>query len=172
MNTRFAKIGAVALLVSLAALGAYRASRAQSVEAPPVKMGLWETESSTTMSGMANIPGGGKHTTVTQGCLTPENWKGEFEKIQRADQDCKVTNTQQDAHSLTVDETCSTARYSSTVHMEAHFENAEHMHGTGKATITGQGMPQGMTMDFAIDSHFVSSACGDVKPGSAKIVHH
>jgi Protein of unknown function (DUF3617) len=172
MNTRFARIGSFSLLLSLATFAAVCALPAQTIEPPPVKMGLWQTESNTSMAGMANTPGGSKHTIVTQGCLTPETWKSEFAKFQkREDQDCKVTDMHQDSHALTVDETCASPQYNTTMHIDALFENSEHMHGTGKVHITGPAFPQGMTMDFALSSRYLSSSCGDVKPGEAKVIH-
>ncbi len=172
MNTRFARIGTFPLLLSLATLAAVRADPAQTIEPPPVKMGLWQTESSTSMAGMANAQGGGKHTTVTQGCLTPETWKRDLADLQkREDQDCKTTNLQQDSHALTVDQTCTSPKYNTTMHIEALFEDSEHIHGTGKIHITGPMFPQGMIMDFALSSHYLSSSCGDVKPGGAKVIH-
>ena len=172
MRTHVVKMGVLPLLVYLASFTAVSTACAQAVEAPPVKMGLWQTESSTSMAGMPNAPGGGKHTTVTQGCLTPETWKSDFEKFQqREDQDCKTTNTHQDSHSLSVDEACTAPQYNSTIHFEALIDNSEHMHGSGKVHITGPAFPQGMNMDFALSSHYLSSSCGSVKPGEAKVIH-
>jgi hypothetical protein len=171
MRTHWVRMGVLPLVMYLSSLTAAPA-QTQSMEPPPVKMGLWQTESSTSMAGMPNNPGGSKHTTVTQGCLTAETWKDEFAKFQKnEDQDCKVTNMHQDSHSLSMDETCSSPQYNSTMHFEALIDSSDHIHGTGKAHITGPTFPQGITMDFALSSHYLSSSCGNIKPGDAKVIH-
>lgn len=174
MNTRFARIGTLPLLLSLSAFVAVRGVHAQSAEAPPVKMGLWQTETSTSMPGMENMPAGhGKRTTVTQGCLTPDTWKSEFQRIQNAQSsNCKVSNTRQDSHSLSFDETCTSDQYNTTAHFEGLFDNDEHMHGSGKVQITGAASPQGMTMNMTLTSHYLGASCGNVKPGEGKVIRH
>jgi hypothetical protein len=170
MRTHVVKMGVLPLLVYLAAFTAARSE--QAVEPPPIKMGLWQTESSTSMAGMPNAPGASKHTTVTQGCLTPETWKSDFEKFQkREDQDCKTTNMHQDSRALSVDEACTSPQYQSAMHMEMLIDSPERIHGTGKVHITGPAFPQGMNMDFALNSHYLGSSCGNVKPGEAKVIH-
>lgn len=57
------------------------------------------------------------------------------------------------------------------MHFEAQFDGNDHMHGTGKMQMTGQAFPQGMTMNMTMSSHYVGADCGDVKPGSAKVIH-
>ena len=176
MNTRFARIGTLPLFLSLAAFVTVRGAHAQAVEAPPVKMGLWQTEASTTMPGMENMPaghGGGKHTTISQGCLTPETWKSDFQRIQNPrDSSCKISNQHQDSHSLSFDETCTSDQYNTTSHFEGLFDNDEHMHGSGKVQITGAAFPQGMTMNMTLTSHYLGASCGDVKPGEGKVIRH
>jgi hypothetical protein len=171
MNTRYAKIGAFLLLLTLFA--AIHPVQAQTIEPPPIKMGLWQMETSTSMTGMENAPMGraaGKHTTVTQGCLTPDSWKNDFEKMSNPSSDCKLTNVHQDSHSITADMTCSSERFSSNAHFEGLIDGDEHVHGTATSHITGQGMPQAMTMQMSFTSHYVSASCGDVKPGEGKVV--
>ena len=177
MTTRFARIGTFTLLLSLAMFAAVRAAHAQTVEPPPVKMGLWQTETSSAMTGMENSPmaraGGGKHKTVTQGCLTPETWKSEFQKLHNEDDsDCKISNTHQDSYSLSFDRICTSERFNTNAHIEAQFDDSEHMHGTGKVQISGAAIPQGMTMDISLSSHYLGASCGDVKPGEGKVIHH
>jgi Protein of unknown function (DUF3617) len=174
MNAGLLKFGAITLSLSLAIFAAYRVAQAQSVDTPPIKMGLWQTEVSTTMSGMENMPmnHGGQHTTVSQGCLTPDTWKSSMQKMQTDAQraDCKVSNMHQDSSGLSFDESCSSARYNSDIHFQAQFDNSENMHGSAKMKMTAQGLPQPMTMDMTMTSHYLSSECGDVKPGEAKIL--
>jgi hypothetical protein len=175
MNSRFA-IGILPLLLTLATFSAVDAAQAQTLVPPPIKMGLWQTESSATMTGMEDSPMGkamsGSHSNVTQGCLTPDTWKDSFQKMQNQLQnDCKVSNMHQDAHSITFEETCTSERYTSNVHFEGFFDDAEHMHGNVKVAMTAPSLPQGMTMNMAMKSHYVSASCGDVKPGEGKVMH-
>jgi len=177
MKTRFARITTLSLLLSLAVFATVSTVSAQSVEAPPIKMGLWQTETSTAMAGMENMPAGqggaGRHTSVVQGCLTPETWKNEFQKIQNEQSgNCTASNTHQDSHSLSFDETCKSDAYNTTAHFEALFDNSEHMHGTAKVHITGSAFPQGMTMNMTLTSHYLGADCGDVKPGEGKVISH
>ena len=170
MNTRSAKIGAFSLLLALTNFAAVHAVRSQTIEPPPVKMGLWQTETNTTVAGMENTPMAGKHSTATQGCLTPDTWKSGLQKMNDPSSNCKVTNTHQDSHSITFDETCSSDRYNSDVHFEALIDSEERVRGTGKAHITAQGLPQPMTMDMSFTSRYLSASCGDVKPGEGKVI--
>ena len=174
MNIRSGRTGSVLLVLSLGAFATLRAVQTQSVEPPPVKMGLWQTESNTSTAGMENTPmarAGGKHSTVSQGCLTPETWKSELAKI-GDNPDCKVSNMHQDAHSISFDETCASERHNTNAHFEGQFDDSEHMHGTVKVQITSPSFPQPITMNMALTSHYLSSSCGDVKPGEGKVIRH
>jgi hypothetical protein len=174
MNTRLIRFGALPLYLFLAMFAVCDSARAQSLDSPPIKMGLWQTDASTSISGMENVPTAhqGQRTTVTQGCLTPESWKSSVENMQKRAKsgDCKTTNMHQDAHSLSFDESCSSERYNSDTHFEAQFDDSEHMHGSAKVKMTAQGLPQPMTANMTLNSHYLSADCGEVKPGEAKIV--
>lgn len=159
------------------------ASHAQS--APPVKMGLWEATIHHTMTGLTLPPEviarlkaagrpmpGDDSTTVTQSCLTPAEWKKGFEDA-RQNSDCTRTNMVENSHQLSFDMTCKTPNRpgSTTGHMEMFFDNPEHTHGTMHMTST-QMNQQGSTvnMTMKIEGHFISSNCGDIKPGEPKIL--
>jgi hypothetical protein len=150
------------------------AAFAQSPDTPPIKMGLWQTEVNTTIAGIENMPqGGAGHHTVSLGCLTPETWKSEMEKLsdEQHRAECKMSNLQEDSHGVSFDEGCTSQRYNSTIHFEAVFDGDDHLHGSAKIHVTAQGMPQGMDMHMTMTSHFMSASCGDVKPGEGKVVH-
>jgi Protein of unknown function (DUF3617). len=173
MKIQFARTTIVPLLVFLSAFAAVCAVVAQTVETPPIKMGFWQTETSTSMAGAENLPEGqaGKHTSVVQGCLTPETWKSEFQKIQNEQSgNCTATNAHQDSHSFSFDEICKSDAYNTTAHLEAVFDNREHMHGTIKVNIAGPAFPQGITMNMTLTSHYLGADCGDVKPGEGKVI--
>jgi Protein of unknown function (DUF3617) len=176
MNSRFAKIGILPLLLTLANFSAVHAQQAQTLQPPPIKMGLWQTESNASMTGMEDSPMGkamsGSHSNVTQGCLTPDTWKDSFQKMQdQMQNDCKTSNAHQDAHSISFDQSCVKQRYTSNVHFEGFFDDDEHMHGSVKVVMSAPSLPQNMTMNMEMKSHYVSASCGDVKPGEGKVMH-
>ena len=177
MKQRIIRIGVLPVfLLSAAALMVALALHAQTLETPPVKMGLWQTEVSTTFAGMPNMPAGhamGDHKTTTQSCWTPETWKNSLEKFndRQHAENCTTSNMNQSAHSISFDESCTADRgYETKMHFEAQFDSSESMTGKGTVVITGQAMPQGMTMNMTMNSKFLSSSCGDVEPGKAKII--
>jgi Protein of unknown function (DUF3617) len=171
MNTRYLKVGAFSLFLTFFA--AIHSVQAQTMEPPPLKMGLWQMESTTSVAGMENMPMGhaaSQHSTVTQSCLTPDSWKNDFEKMTNPTSNCTPKNVHQDSHSITADLICNSERYSSNAHFEGLFDSDEHVHGTATSHITAQGMPQSITMQMSFTSHYLSASCGDVKPGEGKVV--
>lgn len=178
MKTRFIKFGVISLSVSVCTVVAICAahSQSQTIQPPPIKMGLWQTESNTTLGGMPNSPmaGAGNHSSVTQGCLTPDTWKNDFEKLNNPNpnSNCKVANVQQDSHSISADMVCNSQRYNSTVHFQGLIDDTEHVHGTGNMQVNVQGLQQAMTMQMSFTSKYVSADCGDVKPGEGKVISH
>jgi hypothetical protein len=176
MKLRIAGIGVLPSSLALAALGATFVLHAQVADPPPVKMGLWQTEVNTTMVGMPNMPAGhasGDHKTVTQGCMTPETWKDNFQKFNQRqnDADCKTTNLHQDAHGISLDQSCNSNGFQTDMHFEGIFDGDNQMHGNAKMKMTGPAFPQGMTMNMTMTSKYLSSDCGDVQPGHAKVIH-
>ncbi len=174
MNLQVRGICTATVLFALALIAA-QAVCAQDIAPPPIKMGLWQNEVTTTMTGMENSPAAAhmasEHTSVHQSCLTPETWQRDLSKMREQKSECTRTNVHQDAHALTFDESCTSGQFTTVVHFEATFEGGEHMHGIATARTTGAAFPQGMTMNMHMNSHFVSADCGDVKPGETKMIH-
>lgn len=175
MKLRLSTVATLPLLLSLAPLAS-----AQTPEPPPVKMGLWQSESTTTVEGaaanspMAQAMTRGGRTNVSQGCLTPETWKNEFQHMQQQQRDtnCTQSNFQQDAHHVSFDEKCGQqGGYASSVHFEMLVDDAENAHGHANVSMSGPAFPQGMTLHMAIKSKYLSANCGDVKPGEGKVIH-
>jgi hypothetical protein len=175
MKLRLAAVATLPLLLSFAALAA-----AQTLEPPPIKMGLWQTESSTSVDGMpadspmAQAMTRGGHDNVSQGCLTPETWKNEFQHMQqqRRDADCNQSNLQQDSHHIAFDEQCGgQSGYTSNVHFEMLIDDTENAHGHAEVKMSGPAFPQGMTMHMTMKSKYLSSDCGSIKPGEGKTIH-
>lgn len=175
MKLRFPAIATLPLLCSFAAL-----TSAQTLEPPPVKMGLWQSESTTTIEGapanspMAQAMTHGGSANVSQGCLTPDTWKSEFQHMQQQRQsaNCNQTNFQQDSHHVSFDEQCGgQGGYSSNIHFEMLIDDSENAHGHADVKMTGAAFPQGMTMHMTMKTKYLSSSCGNVKPGEGKVIH-
>ena len=151
-----------------------------SVPPPPIKMGLWQWESTTTVSGAPDNPmgkamgGASGRTTAVQGCLTPETWTKEIQGAQqrRQSSDCTQSNFQQDSHKITYDQVCSSqGGYATNIHFEILADDTENAHGHADMKTTGPAFPQGMTMHMTMKGKFLSSDCGSVKPGDSKVIH-
>ncbi len=173
MKSHIALLASLPLLLSMTAVAA-----AQSTEPPPVKMGLWQYETTTTAdansapSPMARALG--DHTTITQSCFTPESWRKGMQDFHSRQQrpDCTQSNLQQDSHHISVDEKCAGDRgYTTDVHFMVTFDDPEHAHGDGAMKMSGPAFPGGMAMHMNMKYKFLSSDCGDVKPGEGKVIH-
>jgi hypothetical protein len=178
MKFRIAPAATLSLLISLAGLAAAQ-DPTSNLTPPPIRMGLWQSSVTVDMSAMSGMPAGapsGSMTHVNQSCMTPDTWKNAFHSMQQRQQqaqaNCSTANVQQDAHQLTVDMDCSMQQgYSSNIHVQMFLDSDSAMHGHATVKMSGPSFPQGMSMSSAISSKFVSSDCGDVKPGESKPVH-
>ena len=152
---------------------------------PPVKMGLWETHVTSQVKGIELPPDvierlkqmgrplpGEAHTTVTRGCLTPEEWRQELEEMNKpTNTDCTVTRNTDNVSSISFDVSCKTEEGTVTGHWEMHILDDEHAHGSGhmKSDQTGPN-GQSFTADSTVDTRWISADCGDVRPGKAKVM--
>jgi hypothetical protein len=140
---------------------------------PPVKMGLWESDVTVTMSGMPNMPAGAMppRTVKSQVCMSGTNWKESIEQLRGQSQkaSCTMSNLQQDPHHISFDEDCTEQQgMTASVHLDMHYDSDQSMHGTTTMKMSGPRVPQGMTMNSTISTKFLSADCGDVKPGQAR----
>jgi hypothetical protein len=167
MHLRFAVPVTCAALFSLAALAA-----AQTPTPPPMKMGLWQSDVTVQMAGMPNGISMPARTVTTQSCMTPDTWKDALQNRQpNMPATCTTSNVQQDGQHYSADVQCSSQQgFTAAIHVDMQFDSDESMHGTTTATIGGGAAPQNMTMNSTIKSKFVSSDCGDIKPGQGKMV--
>jgi hypothetical protein len=177
----------VFLILCCAAAAAAAQSAAAPVTLPPVKMGLWESTITSAMSGFQLPPDvaaklqamgqqapGGSHTVVTQSCLTPDQWQKDMERMNNPrDSDCTITNRQQDPKKLSFDISCKSQHGMTTSgHVEMNFVDDEHGHGMShmKADNVGQNA-QSITMDVTFETHRMGADCGDVQPGTPKVMN-
>jgi hypothetical protein len=174
MQTKLPKTGFIRLLLPLAALVVGGAALAQLTEEPPVKMGLWQSEVTSTMTGLEGTPmaamSKGPRTMVTQSCLTPDHWKKDIEGVNQR-RGCTMTNLHQDSHEVSFDEACDAGGGTSNTHVDMLIDSSEHVHGTVTMKMNNPRLPNGITTNMSMVTHFVSSDCGNVKPGEGKIIH-
>ncbi len=166
MNFRFTAFTPLPLLLSLTC-----AAQVPNIAPPPIKMGLWQSSVTLNSTGMG--PLGGRAIT-NQSCYTPDSWKQSMQRMQSHQQDmnCSTSNFEQDSHKMSFDGQCSSNQgYNVTYHIEMFLDSDEAMHGTSSAKMAGPSFPQGMTMTSNISSKFISSDCGDIKPGQSRPVH-
>ncbi|HTV05789.1 MAG TPA: DUF3617 domain-containing protein [Acidobacteriaceae bacterium] len=155
---------------------------------PPVKMGLWETQVTSQIAGITLPPDviarlkqmgrpipGEAHTTVTQSCLTPEEWRKSLEGMNKPqNSDCTIDKREVNEKKFSFDLSCKTERgMTMTGHWEMNVVDDEHAHGSGSMTGDQPG-PNGQNFSATttIDSHYLGASCGDVKPGEPKVVQH
>ncbi len=172
------------MLFSMTVLGFVGGALAQISE-PPVKMGLWQTKVTSTMTGFQippdvaarlkamgrPVPGGEPQTIVSQSCLTPEKWKDMFSHMQR-NHDCQFTNEHQTSTGMSADMACKSpdGRYSSTGHVDARFTSSEKMTGKVHVETMTQSQAQPIVMDMSFDSAYQGSDCQGISPDSPKII--
>jgi len=172
MTLRFASLVSLA---SLLAFTAFASAQDATPAPPPIKMGLWQSSVTVNMSNMPNMPNGGSMTHVNQSCMTPDSWKDAFRNMQQrrqqASANCTAANVSRDAHQLTIDMSCSSTQgFNTNIHVQMFLDNESAMHGTAVTKMSGPNFPQGMVVNSTISSRFVSSDCGDVKPGEGRTV--
>jgi hypothetical protein len=172
------------MLLSMAVLGFLGVALAQTSE-PPVKMGLWQTKVTSTMTGFQippdvaarlkamgrPVPGAEPQTVVSQSCLTPGKWKEMFSHMQR-NHDCQFTNEHQSSTGMSADMACksSDGRTSSTGHIAVSFTSSEKMTGKVHAETVRQSQPQPIVMDMSFESAYQGKNCQGISPDSPKIV--
>jgi Protein of unknown function (DUF3617) len=169
----------------VAILGFLGVALAQTVEPPPIRMGLWQTTTTSTISGIQippdvaarmqamgrSLPMGQPQTTVTQSCATPEKWKDMFRHLHRQG-NCEFNNEHLTSSSLSADLSCKSpnGRYSSSGHIDVRFVSEEKVHGKAHVVTVMESQPQPIVSDMSFDSAYQGSDCKDVSPDSAKVI--
>ena len=155
-------------MTAMLLLAAAVAAAAQALPAtPPMKMGLWETESATKMNilGMpAAMAGMANRTVKVRGCVTPESYAKYVTAAQQR-KDCEFTNTKWSNSSYTTDLSCNKGRM--TGHTEITFDSTDAAHGTSHIETDGG---KGMTGDSTLTMHYLGSDCGSITPDKPLIV--
>ena len=173
MNVRFSAKTVFPFLFAAVTFAAV----AQLSETPPVTMGLWQTETTSTVTGVENTPMAGMAAAmgrqyVTQSCLTPERWKSDIQGLNaRRQHGCTLSNIHQDSHEVSFDEACQESQGgANNTHVDILIDSTEHAHGTVVMKVSMPSLPQPMTVTVNMLSHYLGSDCGGVKPGEAKMI--
>lgn len=133
---------------------------------PPMRMGLWETESVTKMNMPdmpAGMPGMGARTVKVRSCMTPDSYQ-KYLGASASQKDCVRSNEVWGAHSYKFDLACNAGKM--TGHVEVVFDGKEASHGTSHLEVKGRNM----TIDATTTAKFVSADCGAVTPEKPEIL--
>ena len=170
------KIESLLVLLSLSVCAAAQAPN-QLSETPPVSMGLWQTDTSSTVTGLENTPMAAMASAIgrphsAQSCLTPEKWKSDIQGFNaRQQHNCTLSNLHQDPQEISFDEACQSAHGgTNNAHVDIIIEDQQHSHGTVVMKVADPALPQPMTINMHMTSHYLGSDCGSVKPGEGKVV--
>ena len=128
-----------------------------------MKLGLWETTSSTKMQ----MPGMdmAARTMKVRSCATAESWRKAFGSA-RQSKDCTPVNEKRTATSYSFDLSCSSSK--ATGHVEMDFGNGSTGHGSMHMVMNAGGKE--MTMDTKWESKYVGADCGSVAPGTPDVL--
>jgi Protein of unknown function (DUF3617) len=155
-------------------------SVSSSAQTPDVKPGLWESVTTTKGTGvvmpdLSQLPPDKREayqkaltdlqtkqkTITTKHCLTEEDIKNFAFDYNKNSSDCKSKATQISSDTWNVTEHCETEGGTEDTEMQIHVLSNTHvkMHGTMTIMMGGNTHKS----DIDVDSHWVSSDCGDVK---------
>ena len=134
----------------------------QAPAKPPMKMGLWEENSTLKVP----QPNGTDKTTsrVVRSCITPANW---LELMGPTAQGaCPKTNEVWSNGDYSFDVACTGKPKEASV--EVHFSDPESQYGSVDVYTSPEGAPAKMHGKF--EGHWVSADCGDVSPDHPVLV--
>ena len=184
-----------ACCLSLAAVFGAIAAGAQTEI--PFKPGLWESDITSTVSGMQippemqarlaqmppeqqerikNMMGGAPRTTVTHSCMTKDQfdkWNDSLHQGKEKDEQCTHTNVTNSGHERFFDLSCTSGNSKSTGHVEIFTDSDEKGHGSVHMVRTAMQGPQAMnpiTIDVKFDTRYIGSDCGTIKPGDSQTI--
>lgn len=126
----------------------------------PIKMGLWESTS------VVDDGDGAPDTTKAKTCITPADWERILTGPSQLDQGCtqSVTKT---PRGFTIDATCTHPKSTMQMHIASTIVDSEHIQTEMQTAMTMAGTTRHIMMHST--GHFVSAACGAVKPGEPEI---
>jgi hypothetical protein len=170
--------------LAIAVLAGSAAVTAQDVPTPPpMKMGLWQNTSTSTMTGMQippevaarmqamgrPMPGAAPRTTVTQSCLTPDKWQKSWSDMIGRN-NCQFTNIHQSATGMSGDVACEMPQGSSKGHIIATYSGQEKVNGKVHMEVAMESQAEPIVMDLTFESVYQGSDCKGISPDSPKVV--
>jgi hypothetical protein len=162
----------VLFLVAVAAASCSVASTAFA-QAPPMKMGLWETTSVTNMQMPAGMPAGmgAPRTSTTQSCITPESWQKSMERMANPRGECTYQDKTITATGMTFAMTCTMRNVTSTTKGKVTFDSPEKATSNIHIEMAMPGMPGGgnMVTEIKGTTKYLGADCGSVKPYTDKM---
>ena len=146
---------------SIWSLGAVLAvSTVMMAQSPPVKMGLWETN--TVIDNGGSAPTKVKVTV----CITAADWEKILQGETQQRPGC-THSTMKTATGFSFDVSCSSSRMTMQAHGASRILDSEHAQSETRMTMNLDGKTNNVVSHS--DSHYVSASCGAVKPGEPKI---
>ncbi len=124
----------------------------------PIKEGLWEIVINKD-DGTADFR--------THDCLTQKSFAEMMTKV-NAHPGCKLTSQNFSSRGITVDMSCNTSKYQLNSHGVIDVLDSEHVRGTQTLKMVVQGHSNESINQST--GHFLSSSCGNVKPGDPQII--
>lgn len=172
------------ILLGVAFLFPFLMQSGSSIVPLNVKLGLWETTVTSTMSGLPAIPDSalaqmppeqrarieqaiearnGKPT-ITKSCLTKDKLQN-TNPFQKAPQGCTYTVVSSSGSKMEVKMECVRNGMTMTSNVVVTASDSENVKGTVHVNTTGSGASpaSGMKMDSSFTSKWLGSSCGDVQ---------
>ncbi|MES2393114.1 MAG: DUF3617 family protein [Acidobacteriota bacterium] len=138
-------------------------------EKPPMKLGLWSTQVSTSVKvpGMDLPPGMSTPKEVkVKACLTQATWTKQMGGGPQA-AGCKTSGEVWTPNSYASDISCETPQANATGHIAVRWPDMEHSEGTVHMEIDASG--QHVVTDSVVTSRFLSADCGGVRPEKPEV---
>lgn len=128
----------------------------KTADPPPIKMGLWEANVTTSLGALK-----------MRSCMTAQSYG---EQLAHLPQGCKLSNVQRSSTTMSGDVHCTLSNgASSSGHIDAQFPDPSTVHSTINVMTIMQG--HSIPVTITADSHFVSADCDDLEPGQSKVIH-
>jgi len=124
---------------------------------PPVKMGLWESNS------VVDNGDGSPVKAKMRSCITTADWEKIVQGDMKQHPGCK-NSMAKTATGYSFDVNCSNPKMTVQAHGTTHIVDAEHTQSEMHMTTTFQGKTNNVVTRS--EGHFVSASCGAVQPGS------
>ena len=129
---------------------------------PPVRLGLWEA-SQTMSTSRATPPDTAPPMVRLRECVTQATWDKNFSA--RPNPTCTRSNESYANGHYVADFACPNG----SGHIDTHFLTPEAVQIHSRMTVVTHGHT--VTVEGLTDLHFVSTACGSVRPGQPLILH-